>query len=198
RNNTAFFSFCGLNGSLKNVKFSHLIFGIFIEVGKIESKKQKEDIMTNIIKKENAQPATFGSVVDRLFQNNLHRFFDDDFFGFNGVQSLNNVPVNIRETDKAYELELIAPGLRKEDFHLNLSGDVLTVSFEHAEEKQDEGKNQSWLRREYKKAAFTRSFNLDDTVDASKAAAHYQDGVLRLSLPKKESAQKLSRTIAVQ
>ncbi|HET6255806.1 MAG TPA: Hsp20/alpha crystallin family protein [Puia sp.] len=154
--------------------------------------------MTNIIKKDNAQPATFGSVVDRLFQNNLNRFFDDDFFGFNGIASRNSVPVNIRETEKTFELEVVAPGLRKEDFQLNLAGDLLTISFQQQEEKKAEGKNESWLRQEYKKAAFSRSFNIDDTVDAAKATARYQDGILHLSLPKKESAQKVSRTITVQ
>jgi HSP20 family protein len=154
--------------------------------------------MTNIIKKDNAQPATFGSVVDRLFQNNLNRLFDDDFFGFNGIASRESVPVNIRETEKTFELEVIAPGLRKEDFQLHLAGDLLTISFQQQQRKEEEGKNHSWLRQEYKKTAFSRSFSLDDTVDTTKATARYQDGVLHLSLPKKETAQKLSRTIAVQ
>lgn len=77
--------------------------------------------MTNIIKKENAQPATFGNVVDQIFQNNLSRFFDDDSWGLSGLQTRNQVPVNIRETDKSCELEVIAPGLRKQDFQLNLA-----------------------------------------------------------------------------
>jgi HSP20 family protein len=154
--------------------------------------------MTNIMKKDSAQPATFGSVVDRLFQNNLNRFFDDDVWGFNGVQTRNQVPVNIRETDKTYELEVIAPGLKKQDFQLNLAGDLLTISFEHQEEKNEEDKNQYWLRQEFRKTAFSRSFTLDETVDAAKATARYEDGVLQVSLPKKENAQQVSRTISIQ
>ncbi len=154
--------------------------------------------MTNIIKKENGQPATFGTVVDRIFQDNLNRFFDDGFPGFNGSQTSNQVPVNIRETDKSFELEVIAPGLKKQDFHLDLKGDLLTVSFQHQEESKEENKNSGWLRQEYRRQTFSRSFTLDDTVDATKATARYEDGVLLLSLPKKENAQKLSRTIAVQ
>lgn len=150
------------------------------------------------MKKDNAQPATFGSVVDRLFQNNLSRFFDDDVWGFNGVQTRNQVPVNIRETDKSYELEVVAPGLKKQDFQLNLAGDLLTVSFEHQDEKKEEDKNQYWLRQEFRRAAFNRSFTIDDSVDVEKAAARYEDGVLHVSLPKKENVQQLSRTISVQ
>ena len=106
--------------------------------------------------------------------------------------------MNIRETDKTYEMEVIAPGLSKEDFQLNLAGDLLTVSFDHKEEKQEENKETGWLRKEYGRRSFSRSFTLDDTVDAGKVAARYQDGILYVSLPKKENAQQLSRTIQIQ
>src|ERR1700754_1558599 len=105
--------------------------------------------MTNI-KKEIGHPATFGSVVDQIFQNNLSRFFDDETWGFNGVSARSQVPVNVRETEKTYELEVIAPGLKKQDFQLNLSGDVLTVSFDLREETNQEDKNRGWLRKEYR------------------------------------------------
>ena len=154
--------------------------------------------MTNIIKKENAHPATFGTVVDQIFQNNLSRFFDDDNWGFNGLQARNEVPVNIRETDKNYELEVIAPGLQKQDFQLNLAGDQLTIAFSHKEENHEENKDRGWLRQEYKKRSFSRSFTVDDTVDSANAVARYENGVLHLTLPKKESAQKISRAIQVQ
>jgi HSP20 family protein len=171
--------------------------GILI-VKKNLTPKQKENNMINIMKKDNAQPATFGSVVDRLFQNNLSRFFEDDLWGFNGVQTRNQVPVNIRETDNSYELEVIAPGLKKQDFQISLAGDLLTISFEHQEEKKEENKNHYWLRQEFRKAAFSRSFTLGDTVDAEKAIARYEDGVLHVSLPKKENAHELPRTLSVE
>jgi HSP20 family protein len=154
--------------------------------------------MANIIKKENARPATFGSVVDQLFQQNLNRWFDDGFWGFNGLQTRTGVPVNIRETDKTYELEVVAPGLNKQDFQLQFSGDTLTVSFEHKEEKNDSQENDRWLRKEYRTQSFTRTFNIDETVDVDKAAARYDNGILYLTLPKKEHAQRISRTIQVQ
>lgn len=155
--------------------------------------------MPNIIKKENAQPATFGSVMDQLFHQNLNRWFDDDYWGFNGLQNRSTIPMNVRETDKTYEIELVAPGLDKKDFHLNFSDNTLTVSFEHKEDsKQPEQDNNRWLRREYRMQSFTRSIHVDDTVDVDKAMAKYESGVLHLTLPKKEHAQKLSKTINVQ
>jgi HSP20 family protein len=154
--------------------------------------------MKNIIKRENGnQPAAFGSVVDQIFQNNLSRFFDDEFWGFNGSISRNPVPVNIRETDSSYELEIIAPGLKKQDFQLNLSGESLTISFEQKDEHKEQGKN-AWLKQEYRKQAFSRSFTLNEYVDVNKISARYEDGVLHIELPKKEVAQKVSRAIDVQ
>lgn len=158
--------------------------------------------MSNIIKRENGhQPATFGTVVDQIFQNNLNRFFDDEFWGFTGISKsprLTQIPVNIRETDKTYELELSAPGLQKQDFHLYLEGDTLTISAEHKEEKSKEDKSEGWFRKEFRKGHFTKTFNLDDSVDAGKISAKYENGILYLSIPKKEHAQKVTRSIEVQ
>jgi HSP20 family protein len=155
--------------------------------------------MNNIIKKEKANPAVFGSVVDQIFQNNLSRFFDDDFWGSNRFPATRSqAPVNIREMDKSYELQVIAPGLRKQDFNISLADDTLTISYEHVEEGREGHKNKGWLREEYSRRSFSRSFNLDNSVDAINAVARYEDGILHLSLPKKESFQKPSRTIAVQ
>ncbi|MBD0333821.1 MAG: Hsp20/alpha crystallin family protein, partial [Chitinophagaceae bacterium] len=105
---------------------------------------------------------------------------------------------NIRETDKSYEIEVMAPGLRKEDFSVSLDSNTLTVSFEHKEENKDENRNEGWLRQEYRMQSFSRSFTLDDTVDAEKITASYRDGILHLSLPKKEGAQKVSKTIQIK
>jgi HSP20 family protein len=156
--------------------------------------------MTNIIKQDNGRPATFGSAVDKLFQHNLDRWFDDQFWGFNGLQTRSSVPVNIQEQDKAFEVEVVAPGLQKKDFQLQFNGDALTVSFEHKEENENGQSidNERWLRREYRKQSFTRTFTIDETVDIDKASARYENGILHLTLPKKPHAVKTSRTINVQ
>lgn len=141
----------------------------------------------------------FGGLVDNVLQSTLNRFFDDDFWGFNGLSaSGNQVPVNIRETDKTYEMELVAPGLKKENFHVSMDNNLLTISFEHKEENKQENKGSGYLRQEYRMQSFSRSFNLDDTVDADKISAQYRDGVLHLTLPKKEGAQRIAKNIEIQ
>lgn len=158
--------------------------------------------MKSIIKTNNgntAMPAgTVGNWMDQIFQDNLNRFFNDDFWGFNGLNHQLNVPVNLRETDKKYEMSLIAPGLRKEDFKLNVTDELLTISYEQKDEHQEENKNEGWLRKEYKMQSFIRNFRLDDSVDVNKISASYDNGILHLSLPKKENARKLSKAIEVK
>jgi HSP20 family protein len=157
--------------------------------------------MNTLMRKSNGSVApanSFNGLVDKFFQNNLNRFYDDEFWGFRGVNQSVNVPVNIRETDKSYELELVAPGLRKEDFKVSVHKDTLTISFEHQEQHNQENKNEGWLRKEYHARSFSRSFELEDTIDAGRIAAKYTDGVLQLSLPKKEGAQSISRTIEIK
>ena len=153
--------------------------------------------MNNIVKRADNSPKTFGSVVDELFQTNLNRFFDDRFWGFNDAQGDTRVPVNIHETNAAYEVEVVAPGLRKEDFHLSYTGDTLTISFEHKDEKTEK-EEKKWIRREFRSRSFSRSFQVDGTVDVDKARARYENGVLLLTLPKKEEAKRISRRIDIQ
>ena len=153
--------------------------------------------MANIIKKENGhQPTGFGSVVDQIFQNNLSRFFDDSFWGFNGLNERNRVPVNIRESDNDYQIEMMIPGIRKEQLAIEASNDMITVSYEDTEEKK-ENKGQ-FIQQEYRHQSFSRSFRLNDTVDAGNITAKYEDGILRLSLPKNEKSKKVSRAISIQ
>jgi len=157
---------------------------------------------TSINKRNNgntAMPAsTVTDWVDQVFQNNLNLFFNDDFWGFSGIDQQVNVPVNLRETDQAYEMSLIAPGLRKEDFKLNVTDDLLTVSYEQKQEHNEENAQEGWLRKEYKMQSFSRSFSLDDSVDINKITASYDNGVLHLSLPKKENARRISKTIEIK
>jgi HSP20 family protein len=155
--------------------------------------------MANILKKENnRQPANFGSVVDQIFQNNLSRFFDDSYWGFGGQTDSTRVPLNLRETDNSYEMELVAPGLRKEDFQLNISGDMLTISFEEKNENKQNNTEEGWVRQEYRKRSFSRSFHLNDAIDTNGIGAHYESGILYVTLPKNEKAKPVSKTIKVE
>ena len=155
--------------------------------------------MANIAKRNSGRmPVPFSGIVDSVFRNDLTRFFDDDFWGFNGLTSNYQIPVNIRETDKTYELEVVAPGLRKEDFNISINNNMLNVSFEHKQENKEEDNNEGWLRHEYRTQSFSRSFTLDETVDADRISASYKDGILMLTVPKKEGAQRITKTIQVK
>lgn len=101
--------------------------------------------------------------------------------------------VNILENDNAYELSLMAPGRNKEDFRINLRENILTVSYEQKEETEQK----QWLRNEFHLSSFERSFELNEKVDASAISARYENGILQLTLPKKENAHTTTLEIAV-
>ena len=96
--------------------------------------------MTNAIaKKENGNSyASFGNVVDNIFQNSLRRFFDDNFWDSESHLSTGSVPVNIRETEQHYELDVVAPGCRREDFKISVEDNLLTISMNPAEQQKEE------------------------------------------------------------
>jgi HSP20 family protein len=104
--------------------------------------------------------------------------------------------VNITENENEFQIELAAPGLKKEDFKINLDKNTLSVSTEKKDEKVEEGKKIS--KREYNYNAFVRSFTLPETVDHSKIAAEYIDGILKLTVAKREEAKFQTREIAVK
>ncbi len=96
--------------------------------------------------------------------------------------------VNVKETDKAYEINLAAPGLEKSDFKIDLNGNMITISAE--KEKTEEEKEDGFTRKEYNFNSFSRSFTLPEDTMADKIDANYVNGELRLMLPKKEGARK--------
>ncbi|MES2702530.1 MAG: Hsp20/alpha crystallin family protein [Bacteroidota bacterium] len=108
-----------------------------------------------------------------------------------------NVPVNIRETEKAYELHVVAAGLNKEDFKLNIDQNLLHISYEHKAENNEQPQEGKWVRNEYSKRPFKRSFTLTDKVDATNISAKYTDGILLVTLPKKEITNTAAQEIKV-
>lgn len=126
-------------------------------------------------------------------------FFNDKFFNqLNGKNSNgNSVAVNVYEEDKSYTIEVAAPGVSRKDFKLEIENDVLTISTEQKESKED--KNRNFLRREFNYRSFKRSFELPESVDQEKIQATHEAGILTLSLPKKEEVlQKAPRQIEVK
>jgi len=132
----------------------------------------------------------FPSLSDEFLGKNLLSDFFGKSIGF-------DIPaVNIAESGDAFEIEVAAPGLIKEDFKIDVHNNVLTISYEKEDKKEEEGKN--YRRREFSYTAFERSFTLPDSVDADKITASHKDGILKINIPKKEEAkEKPSRQIKI-
>jgi HSP20 family protein len=143
--------------------------------------------MTLVKLNNRAYPRTFDSV------------FNDLFTGFAGGinEALNTVPVNVHETKDAYHLEVSAPGLNKEDFTVNLDNGLLTISYEKKAEAKS-ADDLKTLRREFNFRSFKRSFTLNDDVNAENIQAKYENGILKVYLPKTEPAQSGNRQINIQ
>lgn len=130
-------------------------------------------------------------IVDEFFGRDfMNKFFDHE----TGV----NMPaVNIAEDKDNYKIEVAAPGLDKKDFKIDLDRNVLTISSEKQEERMDEEKK--YMRREFSYTSFSRSFTLPESVDDAKIKANHKDGILVISIPKKEEAkEKPARQIEIK
>src|ERR1700712_1072562 len=112
------------------------------------------------------------------FNDVFDSIFNDTFFN---DRMIARVPaVNISESENNYHVELAAPGLKKEDFKLNLDNNQLSISVETSAEHQNNQKNYS--KREYSYGSFVRSFTLPEGADATQIEAAYQDGILRIDI----------------
>ena len=121
-----------------------------------------------------------------LFPSLWNDVMTPDWFG--GVDRFNpTLPaVNIREEEKEFILELAVPGMKKEDFNIEVDDSVLTISMERKDEREES--DSGYTRREFKYASFKRAFTLPETVEEEAIEAKYQDGILHFSLPKKKEA----------
>ena len=116
----------------------------------------------------------------------VSNFFDPEYNDF--FDKRNRDPsANIIEKPEGFELEIAAPGLKKEDFNINLENSILTISSELRDEKNEEGKN--YTRKEFYYGSFSRSFTLPESIDTDKIKADYIHGILKIDLPKRDQAQ---------
>lgn len=131
----------------------------------------------NLVKRNPANN-NFPSVMDELFKDML-----------GGTQYNHKMvpPVNIRETEESYIVELMAPGMKKEDFNIELDNELLTISAELKSENSTEEKGK-FTRREFSYSSFRRTFTLPETVKEDGINASYENGILGIALPKKEEA----------
>ncbi|MFD2872188.1 Hsp20/alpha crystallin family protein [Mucilaginibacter ximonensis] len=128
------------------------------------------------------------------FFNDVYSVLNDSFV--NERAAFRTPAVNIAETDAQFEVELAIPGLTKEDIKINLDKNVLSVSADKKTETVDE--NKKFSKREYNFSSFSRSFTLPESADQSKIEADYVNGILKLTIAKKEEAKFQTREIAVK
>lgn len=135
--------------------------------------------MSNLVKtheKEGYLPDFF----NRIFGNEFfHNTFDGD------------VPaVNVKETKKAFMLEVSVPGYSKKDFSIDVNKNVLTISGKKTEEKEEKDEDSKILRQEFSSRSFIRSFTLPEHIETDKIDAAQKDGVLKITLPKLATAKE--------
>ncbi len=119
--------------------------------------------------------------------NWLNNWFNDNFFDTDVVARTNATApaVNVKENEKAYVMEVAAPGLKKEQVHMNIDKDgYLNVAIENKAENKDENKKEHYLRREFSYSSYQQSYQLPDNVDREKINAKVSNGILEIELPK--------------
>ena len=143
-----------------------------------------------LIKRSNWPALMTDNWLTDFFDNN--RFFDADW-----MKRFQEIPaVNVREKNNEFLIELAAPGLKKKDFEITVENGILTIMAERKEEKEQ--KDENFTRKEFSYENFTRSFTLPENVNPEKVDAHYEDGILMLTVAKKEVvAEKKPKAIAV-
>ncbi|MEZ4873876.1 MAG: Hsp20/alpha crystallin family protein [Flavobacteriaceae bacterium] len=157
--------------------------------------------MSNLVKSErngslatNRLSGTFpawSSWIDEMFGNDLPSVFRPNF-----NTGLSLPKVNISETNESFTVALAAPGLKKEDFNIEIDHQLLSISSEMQHKVDEDAEN--YTRREFGYASFKRSFTLPESVNTEKVKATYEDGILTLLLPKKDEAKaKPPRTIKI-
>ena len=131
---------------------------------------------------------------NNVFPSLINEFFNDDF-GMNFLNRSHSVPlVNSVENNDSFEIDLAVPGMKKEDFTIELNDKVLVISSETSNTME----NDKMRLNEFNFSSFQRSFRVPDSVDQDKIKANYKNGILKIKLPKrKESISKPNRVINI-
>ena len=129
----------------------------------------------NLIKRSDWPSLVNGPWLSDFFDND--RFFDSDWLKKQSLPA-----VNVKETDKNFEIEVAAPGLSKKDFKITVDNGVLTISSEKKEEKEQ--KEKDYTRKEFSYSSFSRSFTLPENVNEDDVKANYENGLLKLDVAK--------------
>ena len=147
--------------------------------------------MTLVTTNRNAYPS-YSNLFDDFFNTELGDWKRNNYSATNTTLP----KVNIKEDDDKFVVEMAVPGIQKKDFHLELDQNFLTIS--SIKNKDGQTDDAKYSRREFAYHSFQRSFNLPDTADGEKINASYKNGILNVSIPKKEEAKpKPPKTIGI-
>ena len=150
--------------------------------------------MENLVKRNSSLP-TLNTFFDDFFTKDVFDWNDKNF----STTGSNLPSVNLKETEDKLEVDLAAPGMKKEDFKVEIDNNMLMISSEKEESKEESRKKDNYLRKEFNYQSFYRSFYLPEYIDDSKVEATYKDGILHVSIAKKENGKKKThKTIAIK
>ena len=142
-----------------------------------------------LVRRSRRPVSTYPSIFNSFFNDD---FFNDDFFKLSrpkaSVWNGFKPAVNVRENEDQFDLEVAVPGFNKKDFNVQVDKNILTISAEVKDEKEEKD-GENWTRKEFNYNSFKRSFTLPETVEGSKIVANYKDGILNITIPKKEEAK---------
>jgi HSP20 family protein len=155
----------------------------------------------NLLKRSNGNGGSATAELPTLFNvpSLFNDYFLNDWFSRSTLNDTGSLPaVNVKETNDAYELEVAAPGLKRDDFKVEMNNDRLIISAEKKVEDKEGKEDGDYVRREYSYQSFMRSFSLPESmVDGDKISAKYSDGVLHIHVPKTENAKPRLKKIQI-
>lgn len=133
--------------------------------------------------------STSHSLLENLFPRDIMGWSLKDFTDLG-----NTMPsVNLSETDKEYQIDLAAPGMKKDDFKVEIEDKTLSIASEKEERFEEADEKEHYMRKEFNYSSFSRSFHLPDAAEKEKIDAVYRDGILHITIPKKNNPDTKSK-----
>jgi HSP20 family protein len=153
--------------------------------------------MRSLARREESSPAQRNMFSN--FFSDIDRMFDDDMFlmpmHMNRMGNASMPAANISETEKEYNIELAVPGMKRDDFNIEIDEHMISISCEKEDNFKEDKDN--YKRREYNYSSFSRSFRLPETIKADSIKAQYDNGVLHIRVPKAEQTVQKKKRINV-
>ena len=143
-----------------------------------------------VVRRKQNQFPSFSNLVDDFFNSDFEKYF---------IPKTNSPLVNIVESEQEFGIELRVPGFAKEDIEISVKDNTLTIASKKKEEKNNESEENGfkYKRREFFHSEFSRSFELPEEVNAEEIKAKFENGILRVSLPKSEPKPEVVQQIAI-